>query len=69
MSRISKLINSEQVSFSGQVSSSQGFSGQVLADNELDSVSGGSPFSVLQNAFSNVIKNIGDALSAAARKA
>jgi hypothetical protein len=58
MSQISKPINSEQVSFSGQ----------VLADNELDSVSGGSPFSMLQNAFSNVIKNIGDGLAAAARK-
>ena len=67
MSEISKLINSEQVSFSSQVFSGQVFSGQVLADNELDLVSGGSR--VLQNAFSNVIKNIGDALAASARKA
>lgn len=36
---------------------------RVLADSELDGVSGG-----LQNAFSNVIKSIGDGLSTMARK-
>ncbi|WP_439372041.1 hypothetical protein ACRQ5Q_40715 [Bradyrhizobium sp. PMVTL-01] len=40
---------------------------RVLRDDELDSVSGGSSFSMLQNAFSNVIKNIGESLATAAR--
>jgi hypothetical protein len=68
MSEISKPINSEQVSFSGLALKDQVFEDQVLEDSELDSVSGGSPFTMLQNAFSNVIKNIGDGLAAAARK-
>ena len=34
----------------------QSLEGRVLKDDELDSVSGGSPFSMLQNAFSDVIK-------------
>jgi hypothetical protein len=42
----------------------QSLEDRVLRDDELDSVSGGS----LQNAFSNVIKNIGEGLTTAARK-
>jgi hypothetical protein len=46
----------------------QRLEGRVLKDDELDSVSGGSPFSMLQNAFSDAIKSIGEGLSAIARK-
>jgi len=46
----------------------QSLEDRVLRDDELDSVSGGSPFSMLQNSFSNVVKNIGDGLAASARK-
>lgn len=38
---------------------------RVLADSELDGVSGGT---VLQNAFSNAIKSIGEGLATMARK-
>jgi hypothetical protein len=38
---------------------------RVLADSELDGVSGGT---MLQNAFSNVLKSIGEGLAATARK-
>jgi len=50
------------------IRSEQRLEDRVLKDDELDSVSGGSPFSMLQNAFSDVIKNIGESLAAAARK-
>jgi hypothetical protein len=64
MSQISKPINSEQVSFSGQ----------VLEDSELDAVSGGDlktesqVFSVLTSAMDNVIKSIGEGLKSVASK-
>jgi hypothetical protein len=66
MSQISKPINSEQVSFSGQ----------VLGDNELAAVSGGNTelqtasqrMSFLMSAVDNVIKNIGEGLQSTARK-
>jgi hypothetical protein len=38
---------------------------RVLADSELDGVSGGT---MLQSAFSNVIKSIGEGMAAVARK-
>jgi hypothetical protein len=67
MSQISKPINSEQPSFSGQ----------ALEDGVLAAVSGGDMadlqtesqrMSFLMSAVDNVIKNIGEGLSAAARK-
>jgi hypothetical protein len=67
MSQISKPINSDQVSFSGQ----------VLEDSELAAVSGGDMddlktqsqlYSFLTSAMDNVIKSIGEGLQSAARK-
>jgi hypothetical protein len=72
MSEISKPINSEQDSFSGQV-----LEDQVLEDNELAAVSGGDMddlktqsqlYSFLTSAMDNVIKSIGEGLQSAARK-
>ena len=82
MSEISKPINSEQVSFSGQVLEGQVLEGQVLEDqvledNELAAVSGGDMddlktqsqlYSFLTSAMDNVIKSIGEGLQSAARK-
>ena len=66
MSQISKPVNSEQVSFSGQ----------VLEDSELAAVSGGDMelqtesqrMSFMMSAVDNVIKNIGDGLKSVAQK-
>jgi hypothetical protein len=67
MSQISKPINSDQVSFSGQ----------VLEDSELAAVSGGDmddlktqsqQMSFMMSAVDNVIKNIGDGLKSVAQK-
>ena len=72
MSEISKPINSEQDSFSGQV-----LEDQVLEDNELAAVSGGDmddlktqsqQMSFMMSAVDNVIKNIGDGLKSVAQK-
>jgi hypothetical protein len=77
MSEISKPINSEQVSFSGQVLEGQVLEDQVLEDNELAAVSGGDMddlktqsqlYSFLTSAMDNVIKSIGEGLQSAARK-
>jgi hypothetical protein len=67
MSQISKPINFDQVSFSGQ----------VLEDSELAAVSGGDmddlktqsqQMSFMMSAVDNVIKNIGDGLKSVAQK-
>jgi hypothetical protein len=77
MSEISKPINSEQVSFSGQILEGQVLEDQVLEDNELAAVSGGDMddlktqsqlYSYLTSAMDNVIKSIGEGLQSAARK-
>ena len=67
MSQIGKSINSEQVSFSGQ----------VLEDDELATVSGGDTalqtasqqMSFMMSAVDNVIKSIGEGLKSTAQKA
>ena len=66
MSQIGKSINSEQVSFSGQ----------VLEDDELAAVSGGDTaletasqqMSFMMSAVDNVIKSIGEGLKSTAQK-
>jgi hypothetical protein len=82
MSEISKRINSEQISFSGQVFEDQAFEHQAfehqaLEDNELAAISGGDMddlktqsqlYSFLTSAMDNVIKSIGEGLQSAARK-
>ncbi len=66
MSQIGKSINSEQVSFSGQ----------VLEDDELATVSGGDTalqtasqqMSFMMSAVDNVIKSVGEGLKSTAQK-